>query len=84
MNPTLQKHRTALEDAAGTDRFDAAFEELQADRSVKADDMKALALQMTTIKPRSRADALTLLRMEHDIIVGARARARAIGGRTAA
>lgn len=84
MTNTIDTHLKALKDTAGTDRFEAAFEALKADKSLKADDLKALALQMTTIKPRSRADALTLLRMEHDAIIGARARARATGGRTAA
>lgn len=84
MNRTLEMHRATLTDTVGSDQFEAAFEALRTDRSVKADEMKALALQMTGIKPRSRTDALALLRMEHDAIVGARARARAIGGRTAA
>ena len=83
LGPTLRRYVERLEAAVGRETFDAVFDEIRRDPTVKLAEAKALALAMTGLRARSKQDALDLISLPHRTVRGAVARARAIGGRTA-
>ena len=73
--------QAALNDEA---RFSEIFSGLKRDKAIKTDEAKQLARAFTGVNPKSKGDALELIWGRHAAIVGAGARARATGDRTAA
>lgn len=84
LNPKLRKLVEQLEAAIGDDRTFAIVEKIKRDTTIKSADAIAMAHALTSIRARSKRDALDLLSWQHRNVVGARARARATNGRTAA
>ncbi len=82
MNDYLQR----LEATLGTDGFEAAYQDLENDRSVDAAVMRAIAQAFTSCRyrdARTRSLALGAIWSRHRSLMGAKARADAIGGRLA-
>jgi len=77
----LQRLRSAVGDEV---RFPEVFDALKNDKSVKVAEAKQIALAFADLNAKSKRDALELIWLRHASAVGARARARATAGRTAA
>lgn len=77
----LQRLQSALGDEA---RFPEVFDSLKKDKAIKVTEAKLLARAFADLNAKSKGDALELIWLRHDSALGARARARATGGRTAA
>lgn len=81
----VRKYLRRLEDTLGDDPgFTALLAALKKDREVKTPEAKQLARDFSKGAAKSKADAFDLIWGRHESLVGARARAKAIAGRTPA
>jgi hypothetical protein len=81
----IDQHLKRLEGALADEvAFLAAFNELKGDKLLKAPDFKQLGRAFTKQSSKSKADALQRIWDRHASLLGAGARAKATGGRTAA
>jgi len=85
ISENIDQHLDRLERTlADEEAFLAAFSDLKADKLLKAPDVKQLGRAFTKQSSKSKADALQRIWDRHASLIGAGARAKATGGRTAA
>lgn len=81
----VEAYLRELQSALGDEiRFPEVFAALKKDKGIKVTEAKQLALAFADLNAKSKRDALELIWLRHASVVGARARARATAGRTAA
>ncbi|SRR5258708_6833282 len=81
----VKRYLRDLEDALGNEAaFPELFNKLKKDRDMTAPQVKQLAKEFADASERTKANALDRILARHESLVGAGARAKATGGRTAA
>lgn len=74
-----------LEGALGSDHaFEAVLERLNADKTARLQELKAIAKAMIGVAAKSKKDALGLIRQRHLSLTTSRAKSEATAGRSAA
>jgi len=81
----IKSYLRDLEDALGDEaRFSELFKKLKKDRDMTAPQVKQLAKEFADASESTKENALYRILARHESLVGAGARAKATGGRTAA
>lgn len=80
----ITEYVDSLTTTLGSPEFEGVFAAMKADPAVTAKVAKAIAREFAKKAGRSKAEALHLILYRHRNILGAKARADSIGGRTAA
>jgi hypothetical protein len=80
----IAAYNQRLEASVGTDRFERAFSELSADRSLTSKEIEALAKIFAKVSPRGRPKALESIANRHNAAMSFHEKARSRDGRSAA